>query len=149
MKKLLSMLLCAAMTLSLAACGNAAQELPQPQPAPEEPDWEHADIIELSDEKISVTFNEITTEIAGVDGSQEASVNDENGEPAVTVAKNIIYYEDGHDFTYGEGESTDEHTQEEADKHTVVHITEPGSYAVSGKLSQYMNILFFLLVDVK
>ena len=54
---------------------------------------------------------------------------------AVYTAKDIVYYEAGKDFTYGEGEKTDEHTKEEADAHTVVHITKPGTYAISGKLS--------------
>ncbi|MBR2937193.1 MAG: carbohydrate-binding domain-containing protein [Oscillospiraceae bacterium] len=54
---------------------------------------------------------------------------------AVYTAKDIVYYEAGKDFTYGEGTKADEHTKEEADRHTVVHITKPGVYAVSGKLS--------------
>lgn len=54
---------------------------------------------------------------------------------AVYEAKDIVYYEAGKDFTYGEGTKEDEHTKEEADNHTVVHITKPGVYAVSGKLS--------------
>ena len=37
MKKLLSLLLCAAMTFSLAACGKTAEELPQPSPPPRLP----------------------------------------------------------------------------------------------------------------
>ncbi len=54
---------------------------------------------------------------------------------AVYAAKDIVYYEAGKDFTYGEGTEKDEHTREEADEHTVVHITAPGTYALSGKLS--------------
>lgn len=54
---------------------------------------------------------------------------------AVYTAKDIVYYESGKDFTYGEGTKADEHTKEEADAHTVVHITKPGTYALSGKLS--------------
>ena len=54
---------------------------------------------------------------------------------AVYTANDIIYYEAGKDFTYGEGEKADEHTKQEADAHTVVHITKPGVYAISGKLS--------------
>ena len=53
----------------------------------------------------------------------------------VYTARDIIYYEAGKDFTYGEGTKADEHTKEEADRHTVVHITKPGTYALSGKLS--------------
>ena len=46
-----------------------------------------------------------------------------------------MFYLAGQDFTYGEGEKQDEHEQSEADKHTVIHITEPGRYVLSGKLS--------------
>ena len=55
---------------------------------------------------------------------------------AVQITNDIIYYEAGHDFTYGEGEEKDAHTREEADSHTVVKITKPGTYSVSGKLSK-------------
>lgn len=54
---------------------------------------------------------------------------------SVYTANDIIYYEDGHDDTYGEGDEADAHTAEEAAAHTVVHITEPGTYRVTGKLS--------------
>ena len=55
---------------------------------------------------------------------------------AVYTAQDIVYYEAGKDFTYGEGEKEDEHTAEEAAAHTVVHITQPGTYSISGKLSK-------------
>ena len=54
---------------------------------------------------------------------------------AVYTANDIVYYEDGKDFTYGEGVQADAHSKEEAEKHTVVHITKAGRYAISGKLS--------------
>ncbi len=54
---------------------------------------------------------------------------------AVYTANDIVYYESGKDFTYGEGSQKDAHTQEEAAAHTVVHITKPGAYELSGKLS--------------
>jgi len=66
-----------------------------------------------------------------VDGS--AISTDKN--QAVYAANDIVFYLADQGFTYGEGEEADEHTQEEADAHTVVHITEPGSYAVRGQLS--------------
>ena len=66
-----------------------------------------------------------------VDG-KEISASEED---AVYAANDIVYYEAGKDFTYGEGEAEDEHTKEEADSHTVVHITKAGTYAVSGKIS--------------
>ena len=54
----------------------------------------------------------------------------------VYTANDIAYYESGKDFTYGEGEKEDEHTAEEAAAHTVVHITKPGTYSITGKLSK-------------
>ena len=55
---------------------------------------------------------------------------------AVYIANDIVYYEAGHDFTYGEGTEADAHSAEEAAAHTVVHITKPGQYILSGKLSK-------------
>lgn len=66
-----------------------------------------------------------------VDGEKATSDKD----AAVYVANDIVFYLTGQDFTYGEGSTADEHTQEEADAHTVVHITKPGTYAVTGILS--------------
>ena len=58
-------------------------------------------------------------------------------DPSANVykANDIVYYEADKGFTYGEGTKEDEHTKQEADKHTVVHITKPGTYALSGSLS--------------
>ncbi len=53
---------------------------------------------------------------------------------AVYTAHDIVYYEAGHDFTYGEGTEADEHDAAEAEAHTVVHITQPGTYVLSGTL---------------
>ena len=69
----------------------------------------------------------------GVTVDGEAEPTDETA--AVYTAHDIVYYEAGRDFTYGEGTEADEHTAEEAAAHTVVHITQPGTYAVSGILS--------------
>ncbi len=52
----------------------------------------------------------------------------------VTLDEPIVYYEAGKDFTYGEGEAWEAHTPEEAAEHTVVTITKPGTYVLSGKL---------------
>ena len=57
-------------------------------------------------------------------------------EDCVVVANDIIYYEDGKDFTYGEGTESDAHTKDEAAAHQVVHITKAGTYRISGTLSK-------------
>ena len=67
-----------------------------------------------------------------VDG-EKAPEDDDTA--AVYTAHDIVYYQAGQDFTYGEGTAADEHTREEADAHTVIHITQPGTYALSGTLS--------------
>ncbi len=54
---------------------------------------------------------------------------------AVYVGADIIFYEAGHGSAYGEGKTADEHSSEEAARHTVVTITKPGTYRVSGTLS--------------
>lgn len=59
-----------------------------------------------------------------------------NVESAVYVANDIVYYEEGKDISYGEGSEKDAHSEEEAVSHTVVHITEPGVYSLSGTLSR-------------
>jgi len=86
----------------------------------------HADInydnlvgIELSDRQIFVDGDPISSD----------------AKSAVYTANDIVFYLEGQDFTYGEGTKDDEHSQAEADAHTVVHITEPGTYTLSGSLS--------------
>lgn len=75
--------------------------------------------IQLSDTTILVNGEEIS--------------NDRSS--AVYVGETIVYYEEGHDETYGEGDSSDAHSKEEAEKHTVITITQPGDYQISGNLS--------------
>lgn len=67
-----------------------------------------------------------------VDGSAASA----DASQDIYVANDIVYYESGHDFTYGEGTQADSHSKEEAAAHTVIHITKPGSYILSGKLSK-------------
>ncbi|MBO5397261.1 MAG: carbohydrate-binding domain-containing protein [Clostridia bacterium] len=75
--------------------------------------------ISLSDDEILVDGKNVTADT----------------QQAVYSAKDIVYYEEGKDFTYGEGSESDAHSKAEADAHTVVHITAPGKYFLSGKLS--------------
>ena len=76
-------------------------------------------IIELSDSGVTV------------DGSAAST----DSTSAVYVGADIVYYEDGTDDSYGDGSENDMHTAEEAQTHTVVMITQPGSYEISGTLS--------------
>ncbi len=80
--------------------------------------FEGTTAIELSDSEITVDGKAIS----------------EDDESDVYIAKDIVFYLEGRGFTYGEGTKDDEHMQEEADAHTVVHITKPGTYELSGSL---------------
>ncbi len=53
----------------------------------------------------------------------------------VYAGADIIYYEEGHDSSYGEGTAADGHSAAEAAAHTVITITQPGVYHLSGTLS--------------
>ncbi|MBQ7778460.1 MAG: carbohydrate-binding domain-containing protein [Oscillibacter sp.] len=120
MKRFSTMLLSAALCLNLMACGQK-EEAVQP-PDTEDPavqTWDGSLTIELSDDKILVDGAEAATDPAS----------------AVYIANDIVYYEEGKDFTYGEGTEADAHSAEEAAAHTVVRITQPGTYVLQGKLS--------------
>ncbi len=106
LKRLLSGALCAMMLLGLGVQGYAAED---------------ADAVHIELDGTTVT----------VDG--KAAPADDPG-AAVYTAHDIVYYEEGHDFTYGEGTEADAHSADEAAAHTVVHITEPGAYVLTGTL---------------
>ena len=107
MKKLLSAMLSLALAASCLSLSALAA------------DTEKATAIRLSDSKITVDGKTVST--------------DETA--AVYTAHDIVYYESGKGFTYGEGTAADEHDAAEAAAHTVVHITQPGTYSLSGILS--------------
>ncbi len=54
---------------------------------------------------------------------------------AVHTGAEIVYYRDGTDASYGEGTEAEKHSETEAAAHTVVTITQPGTYRLSGSLS--------------
>ena len=112
MKKLMSLML--VLSLLLAGCATPPAEPTQETQvdgSAQNGDWES--VIQIS-----------------LDGS-DVYVEDGAG---VYTDHDIVYYEAGHDFTYGEGLSADEHTPEEAAAHTVIHITQPGTYRICGTM---------------
>lgn len=115
----LSVPLSAALVLSLAACGGTPAAAPSPSPSAGAADDAAVTQVVLSDSGIMVDGASASTDPAS----------------AVYTGAGIVYYEDGHDETYGEGGQEDAHTAEEAAAHTVVTITQPGVYRVSGTLS--------------
>ena len=108
-----------AMVVLLTACGTKPAEKTPAVQAPTAPAYDSATQIALADSGITVDGAAIGTDATA----------------AVYAANDIVYYESGKDFTYGEGSEKDAHTPEEAAAHTVVHITKPGVYSLSGKLS--------------
>lgn len=79
-------------------------------------------------EGTKIVLSDTGVTVDGVPAGTDAS-------DAVYVGADIVYYEAGHDFTYGNGSEADAHSAEEAKAHTVVTITQPGTYILSGKLS--------------
>lgn len=77
-------------------------------------------MITLSDETILVDGNEISQDQAA----------------AVYAGADIVYYQEGQGETYGAGSEEEAHSQEEADTHTVITITQPGTYRVTGSISK-------------
>ena len=77
-------------------------------------------VIVLSDEGITVNGAAISTDASS----------------GVYAGAEIVYYQAGQGALYGEGDEADEHTPEEAAEHTVVTITQPGTYRVSGRVSK-------------
>lgn len=59
-----------------------------------------------------------------------------NADAAVYVGADILYYHDGTNQTYGEGEESEKHSAQEAAAHTVVTVTQPGTYRLTGDLPQ-------------
>lgn len=103
----------------LSACG-ASQEQGEAMSG-------NSDVSDAESVSVELTDN-------GVKVNGEAAGGDPSA--AVYVANDIIYYEAGKDFTYGEGSEEEAHSAEKAAAHTVVHITQPGTYSISGQMSQ-------------
>lgn len=122
MKKILSIMITAALlTASLAGCGTADSS-PQGSSEKEKIYYENETHIVLSDDGVTVDG-----ETVGTDGS-------------IYISNDVIYYEDKDSYEsgnpYGEGTAADKHTAEEAASTTVVNIAQAGIYRLSGKLSQ-------------
>ena len=127
-----------ALALCVAFTGCSQAQSPAPDNAPTVQEEITKEIpsdgvyIKLSDQEITVDQEPISTD----------STED------VYAANDIIFYLENQGFTYGAGTEKDAHSQAEADKHTVVHITKPGTYVLSGQLS-YGQIAIDLGEDAK
>ena len=86
------------------------------------------------------TDKEVSIVLSDTGITVDGEATPEDGGAAVYLSHNIIYYEDrdtyGSGNAYGEGTASERHSAAEAAAHTVVNITKPGIYRITGKLSQ-------------
>ena len=135
MKKILSLLLCAVL---LSGCGsNTITEVTAETAAPTvAPPAVNAPLPEYDAPEYTSRFDTVTEVLLSDDG---ITVNGGEETDSLYTSHDITYYEDRDTYDsgnpYGEGSDADKHTAEEAAAHTVVNITVPGAYRISGKLS--------------
>ena len=134
MKKIFSLLITAAL---LAGCSNTAAEVTTAVPlSPETAPAQQTQLSEFTAPAYVSRFDTVTEIILSDDG---INIDDSTKADVVFESRDIIYYEDRDTYEsgnpYGDGTAADKHTAEEAAAHTVVNITAPGAYRITGKLS--------------
>ncbi len=76
----------------------------------------------------------VTVDLGGGQVTVDGALASRDPNAVVYVGAGIVYYQDGTDETYGEGTQEEKHPAEEAAGHTVVTITQPGTYRLTGAL---------------
>ncbi len=126
MMKKICLLLAMTLAIGLAGCGKSDTKTEAKQEtAPTVAETVEEAAVETDAVKIELSNSEIL-----VDGEKIS----EDTESAVYKANDIIFYLEGQGIEYGDGTEKDAHSQIEADAHTVVYITEPGTYEISGTM---------------
>lgn len=76
----------------------------------------------------------VTVDLGGGQVTVDGAAASRDSSAAIYVGADIVYYQAGAGETYGEGTEEEQHTPEEAAAHTVVTITQPGTYRLTGTL---------------
>lgn len=126
MKKL-SFLMIMTLMIGLTACGSSDKKVEETPKKEVSTEAESESVEEEISERVMIELSNSSILVDGEEISEDA-------ENAVYKANDIIFYLEDQGIEYGEGDEGDEHSQIEADAHTVVHITEPGTYEISGTL---------------
>jgi len=125
MKKLLVCLL--GISLLLTACAPAAK--------PKET-YNGLEATASPTQPAQLPENLVDIRLDGESITVSGAASQEDG--AVFISRDIVYYEEKTHYKsgnpYGEGETSDMHSAEEAAAHLVVNITRPGSYRLRGNL---------------
>lgn len=134
MKKLLPIILCLAL---LCGCTGTKPDTTDPSD-PSVPQVTHPDLV--ADEVVQIPYaSRYDTETTIVLSDDGITVNGGAETDTVFTSHDIVYYEEKTVYEsgrpYGAGSEKDMHSADEALAHTVVNITAPGAYRVSGKLS--------------
>ena len=138
MKKLLAVLLCA---LLLTGCASSAvaEVTTVETTAPAATEGTAAAILSTDTTPDIAYVSRFDSETSIQLSDEGITVNGGEETDTVYTSHDIIYYEDRDTYDsgnpYGEGEAHERHTAGEAAAHTVVNITAPGAYRVSGSLS--------------
>lgn len=138
MKKVIPLLLTALLLTGCASAPEAAVEttVPVQTTAVTEAAAETAPVAATDAPVYTSRFDSETIITLSDDG---LTVNGGGETDTVYTSHDIVYYEEKTAYEsgnpYGAGSEADMHTAEEAAAHTVVNITAPGAYRLSGKLS--------------
>ena len=112
--------LLALLAAALLLPAGCAESPDNPSPGSDVVLTEGETLISLSDDGVTVQGEPV---------SQDSS-------SAVYEGADIVFYQSGQGEGYGEGAEQEAHTEQEAQSHTVLTITSPGTYRVTGTLSQ-------------
>ncbi len=127
--KRLSILLMMTLVLGLTACGSSDKKNDVKEEKVET-STDGAEVVEEVPVDENLVKISLSNDIILVN-EEEIS---EDPEADIYKANDIIFYLEDQGIEYGEGTEKDEHSQIEGDAHTVVHITKPGTYEISGSM---------------